>query len=157
MQNADIKSAPVAWRWRPKGCVTWTYDPEPQWLARQSDDVIDREPLYAAHLPHSAPVSREEVVPIITEFFWLIEMHELGGGVFYWQGTYNKEHQYWDWSAKAVDAVRFPSKKAAEVALVHLGLNYVYVGRDNVRRDKIAAIEHGFVISVANSLAAHPT
>lgn len=54
-------AVPSAWRWRPKGAVTWIYDPEPQWLAEQGfgapDCPIEAEPLYAR--PSEATAGRE--------------------------------------------------------------------------------------------------
>lgn len=91
----------------------------------------------------------EEAMPIRTEFFWLIEMKERSGGVFYWPGTYEKELQYWDWSANAYEAVRFPSKLAAEMSLQQLNLNYVYIDGTEIRLDKIYAAEHGFSAPIA--------
>lgn len=37
----------VVWRWRSRGAQLWIYDPEQSWLAQQSDDEIEKEPLYA--------------------------------------------------------------------------------------------------------------
>lgn len=39
---------PVAWRWKPKGHVMWTYNPDPEWMAAQSRDEIDAEQLYTS-------------------------------------------------------------------------------------------------------------
>lgn len=52
---------PVTWRWRPKGSTNWIYDPEPEWLERQGDD-IEKEPLYAAP-PQSQRTTREGESP----------------------------------------------------------------------------------------------
>ena len=48
LPEADSPEAkPVAWRWSPKGSSRWIYDPDIEWLNRQSTDVIDKEPLYS--------------------------------------------------------------------------------------------------------------
>jgi hypothetical protein len=35
----------VAWRWRPRGALSWIYDPSQEWLAEQSSDEIERQAL----------------------------------------------------------------------------------------------------------------
>ncbi len=52
--------APVAWRWRIIGASKWIYDPEPEWLAKQSHYEIEKEPLYTAlsAQPQGEPVAR---------------------------------------------------------------------------------------------------
>lgn len=55
---------PVAWRWRPKGGSVWLYDPNPEWLARQSRDEIDAEPIYAAPVAGDA-VSVQEAARVL--------------------------------------------------------------------------------------------
>lgn len=46
--SADAEVVETTWRWRPKGSTTWIYNPEPEWLAEQSDDLIDKERVYSA-------------------------------------------------------------------------------------------------------------
>ena len=48
LPGADTGQA-VAWRWKPKGSSTWIYDPDPEWLAAQRDEHVDRERLYTAN------------------------------------------------------------------------------------------------------------
>lgn len=49
MTNTPKQDAePVAWRWRIIGAQNWIYDPEPEWLAKQSHYEIEKEPLYTA-------------------------------------------------------------------------------------------------------------
>jgi hypothetical protein len=42
---------PVAWRWKPKGSVSWIYNPEAGWLDGQDIATVDIEPLYASPPP----------------------------------------------------------------------------------------------------------
>jgi len=64
-------AGPVAYRWKPKGAAVWIYNPEARWLAGQSLDTIDVEPLYAA--PTAAGIAappesvRHQVAKIATE------------------------------------------------------------------------------------------
>lgn len=51
------RGEPEAWRWRPKGSTVWLYDPDQEWLAKQSRDEIDAEPVYAHPAPASAGVT----------------------------------------------------------------------------------------------------
>ena len=56
-QAAAVK--PLAWRWKPKSSTVWFYDPDPEWLSRQSLDEIDAEPVYSAPSPLSAAAAYE--------------------------------------------------------------------------------------------------
>lgn len=100
----------------------------------------------AAHSALAEPV--EPVNYTHTEFFWVVEKKE-HGTVFYWQGTCDNEFKQWEYSTKVTDAVRFPSKAAAEIAIRMCNLAYDYA---DLRKEQNQfsyyqpyAAEHGLI------------
>lgn len=64
---ADVGEEPVAWRWKAKDAELWIYDPDAEWLRKQPDDEIDREPLYSATALEQVTRERDEARATLDE------------------------------------------------------------------------------------------
>jgi hypothetical protein len=73
---------------------------------------------------------------------WLLEMRE--HIAFYWTGIVH-EKGFWHWTDKAHEAVRFPTKQAAEESLSRMKLTHVYADEHNTDYRKVQAVEHAFI------------
>ena len=61
------KPEPVAWRWKNKLSKLWVYNPEPDWIASMSDEIIDKEQLYGPDLLEAYEKSEAECAALREE------------------------------------------------------------------------------------------
>lgn len=71
-----VEAEPVAWRWKPKDSTTWIYDPDTLWLAHQSSDDIDKEPVYSAASLSALSAELEQVREALKPFAAAVSTYE---------------------------------------------------------------------------------